>query len=532
MPPLIPRKFCGGHVGFVVNADPRARARAMVFPLTGNVDFAFSRLRFSVAPRSRFARSVERRETISLLLESAMETPKKPGAAASPFTRRLAFLGVCDQHSTTLDAANIPRQNVLGLRTDVLSHVFPLPIHRYTYVLGVNNPASLPEFDVALVSPNDGSRLMSFKARFQVRNAQDLKPVDVAIGGFQPEVDWFTFMIRPDDSALTLLKAPAELLVVARVADHEEKVGSIRFHHLQAPPLTSERIDAIRANPSAGELVKMLLRCKKCGDEFKTYAALERSEKSDKAGFQWYADLPPRFRCGCGEQDLDLSYLRGGLHGYLGQSTGRREGPVVLEQLYSAETLAALARKFQILLDSNPEEPEVQTFLENNPIFWNMFAPDLIVRKAPILNQYNTDFAILSKTGKLHLIEIEKPSKRLIKKDGGPTQQFNHPFRQVDDWLFETTRHRSACLDAMGVPESSVSHIQGAVVIGRDSQCSPRDLQKLKGAQRGSTMFLTYDDLLKSVTSLISSFQELVERPQIADARPARTSKTRAERKK
>ena len=138
-----------------------------------------------------------------------------------------------------------------------------------------------------------------------------------------------------------------------------------------------------------------------------------------------------------------------------------------------------------------------------------MFAPDLILKKPPVLTKYVTDFAIASNTGTLHLIEIEKPSKKILKKDGGPAHGFNHPLRQVNDWLFEIDRHRLACLEAMNIPEKMVSSVRGVVIVGRDSAYPADALAKLKGGDYGRVTFLTYDDLKASVTSLITSFKKL-----------------------
>ncbi len=57
--------------------------------------------------------------------------------------------------------------------------------------------------------------------------------------------------------------------------------------------------------------------------------------------------------------------------------------------------------------------------------------------------------------------EIEKPSKRVLLKNGGPAAGFTHALSQVNDWLDVFKEHRGACLDAMKVPRKMVTRVRG-----------------------------------------------------------------------
>ena len=100
---------------------------------------------------------------------------------------------------------------------------------------------------------------------------------------------------------------------------------------------------------------------------------------------------------------------------------------------------------------------------------------------------------------KLVLIELEKTTTKLIKKDGGLHSALNHAFDQVRDWLHVVDEHRLA----VNIDRSRVSTIRGVVIAGRDLGYDAQHLRQLKGSDWGKITLLTYDDLFFSLDSLI-----------------------------
>jgi hypothetical protein len=184
---------------------------------------------------------------------------------------------------------------------------------------------------------------------------------------------------------------------------------------------------------------------------------------------------------------------------------------VPLERLFGENILPKIRDRFLLLLSDDPEEQKVQTFLEDNSILFHQFSPKVILRKAPILAKHETDFAILSENGDLHLIEIERPGKRILRKDGGRTALLTQAFDQVHDWLNVVREHRIGVIECLGdkITNEQVGSIRGMVIMGRDEGYNAESLQKLKSTDFGEASFLTFDDLARSLDSLIRHLKAL-----------------------
>ena len=81
-------------------------------------------------------------------------------------------------------------------------------------------------------------------------------------------------------------------------------------------------------------------------------------------------------------------------------------------------------------------------------------------------------------------------------KNGDPSAELNHAIAQVQDWLFEYSRHQAAILDAFSLTSSEVAKVRGIVIAGRNGASNQKDLHRLKWQDRGPIELLTYDDLL------------------------------------
>jgi hypothetical protein len=317
---------------------------------------------------------------------------------------------------------------------------------------------------------------------------------------------WYP-LVLPIEAGGTVLEEGDYMLVLRREAE-ETPIGRIKFIHISAPPLTPERIAAIQSNLLASKWVRCKMACRYCNQEVRAYAGLERSAKSEQEGWGWYQDLPETLVCNCGKTTFNLSSIRRDLHGLLG-STTIGNGAVTFEEMYTRAALEAICLRFGRLLDRNPKEEEIQTFIKQNPILLHHFSAEQILLKPPVLTQYNADFAVLSSAGKLTLIEIERPDLQLLRKDGEPHTELQHAVTQVQRWFYVLDRDRDAALRCMKLSPDEVSSIRGVVIAGRDRGKSEQHLRELKWRDWGKRIdFYTYDDLLAELATLIQKLHE------------------------
>lgn len=108
--------------------------------------------------------------------------------------------------------------------------------------------------------------------------------------------------------------------------------------------------------------------------------------------------------------------------------------------------------EWRALLDSDPEEPEVQAFLELHPAMVPGGSGDVgpgghhgsemraVFRRPPLKGgrrDREPDFMWVTRSSGLItpiLVEIEKPSKRWFTQDGRPTAKFSEAHDQLNDW--------------------------------------------------------------------------------------------------
>jgi hypothetical protein len=195
--------------------------------------------------------------------------------------------------------------------------------------------------------------------------------------------------------------------------------------------------------------------------------------------------------------------MRRNLHAFLGQSSGGDLGDVNFVPLYERGSLDTTRTEFARLLESDPKEEVLQTFIENNPILLHQFPSQRLFSKPKILTSFVADFALLTSKKELLLFELEKSTTKLIKRSGGMSAEVSHAFDQVRDWLHVVDEHRLAVLDSLGILKEEVSAVRGVVIAGRDVGYDALELRKLKGADLGRVLLFTYDDLLFSLDALI-----------------------------
>ena len=280
------------------------------------------------------------------------------------------------------------------------------------------------------------------------------------------------------------------------------------FTAIEPPPLTPERIAAIRSDPNSAKSVQVILGCKKCTSNWTIYAALDRSKEREDEGWLWYETIPDTFICECGTTTLGLGFLRRNLLECLGRE--RRDiAELNFVPLYESSSIASLRRTFADLLNSHPQEELLHKFIDENPILLHQFPADKIFLKPRILTSFVADFCILTSQQELILIELERTTTRLMKKDGGLAAPLSHAFDQVRDWLHLVREHRLSVLDSLNIDKNEVGSVRGVVIAGRHSGYNEMHLLRLKSAYRGEVTLLTYDDLLLSLDALIRRMDAL-----------------------
>jgi len=301
---------------------------------------------------------------------------------------------------------------------------------------------------------------------------------------------------------------PGTYTMRATVGGVTEEIGYLDCMLLRAPPLTEERKVAIRANALAAKAIRLDLACSTCRTGWKAYAALDRDDSLEAQGFSWYESLPPEGSCDCAKLKVDLSYIRSSLHGFLGIETPP-PGQIELVPMYHRRALQALVREFTSLLDTNPKEERVQQFLSAHPVILSQFGATWLLPKAPILTMHFTDFALLNHRRELVLIEIERPSLKLMPQKGGPSAELQTPVRQLNDWFHEIEEHRAAALACMKLLPTDVAGVRGVVIAGRNKDYDREKLRKLRKWDFGRRIeLLTYDDLINGFVAIIKTLTE------------------------
>lgn len=172
--------------------------------------------------------------------------------------------------------------------------------------------------------------------------------------------------------------------------------------------------------------------------------------------------------------------------------------------------------RYKALLDADPTEREMQSFLEQHPWMvpvWRGSGRDLyplhcglIARpRLPGQKYYEPDFMWIganSLTWFPTLIEIEKPGKKIFKQDGHTTQQFNDASGQLRQWRswFDDPANVSQFVDKFGVPENfrrTTMELRLILIYGRRSEFeSDPHLSKERGRlMRHGDELMSFDRL-------------------------------------
>jgi hypothetical protein len=280
----------------------------------------------------------------------------------------------------------------------------------------------------------------------------------------------------------------------------ETSLGVMAFGLANVPPLSPDRIAAIKSDPRTVKAVRYQLGCKNCQSNMRIYAALDRSGPASTDAI-WYQDVPDIFRCSCGDTNMDLSIIRSNLHALLGQ-TNINISSVDISTMFEQRSIDDLSQSLYNMLERDPKEEDVQSFFGKNTIVFHHLSPYRIYNKPPILTKHQADFAILDSRRTLIFIEIERPGIRILRKDGATSAEMEHAISQVRDWLFLYEKQRGGVMECLDLRDEEVTKVRGLVIAGRDKDNDQNHLRRFKWQDRGMIDCITYDDLLGMLSAL------------------------------
>jgi hypothetical protein len=409
-----------------------------------------------------------------------------------------AFLGICNRSQTVIDHPLLSSHNILGLRQTVACSFFPLPMDGTIFIFLARDGLKLDDATIQINLPGGDIITLSVTLTKGIPHPSIRSP------------HW-ALIACPAKTIPHVVTQPGQGQVILQCGEEKTTIGWLGFEHVPPPPLTPERINALRSTPMVWRMAKSEFECKECKSGIKFYASLDRSDDVEQQGFCWYQNLPLSFSCTCGKTVIDLGTIRNHFHAAL-EVVGHAAGDVAYTRLYERSALQAVCNQFADLLKLDPLEEEVQTFIKANPILLHPFAPNQVYYKPPILTHYKADIGILSQNKDLLLIELERPGLRLLNKDGGQCAELQKPLDQVRNWLHTCHQHSAAVLNGMGhgLYPQEVAKIRGVVICGRDDPYDPEFLRRLKWHQfPDGIQFFTYDDILRALVGLIRTFDSL-----------------------
>ena len=203
-------------------------------------------------------------------------------------------------------------------------------------------------------------------------------------------------------------------------------------------------------------------------------------------------------------------------------------------RLSEAQYVGQCNEQFRELLEKDPEENEIQDFLEQHPCLvpghstpgtpsghWPLHCS--LISQPRLLGQdwYVPDFMwIATHSGAWYptLIEIEKPNKRIFNQDGTPSAAFTRARNQLSQWRswFNDASNQLQFMDYFGVPghfRRRKMQLHMILIYGRRSEFEDNpQLTSLRG------------HLLSGMDEQLVSFDRLTADPSITDAITAKAT--------
>jgi hypothetical protein len=333
---------------------------------------------------------------------------------------QIALLGIC--HRARYEQGDPPilsQMDILGLRKVVLPYIYPFDASAHYLALAVYG-IKLSKPGAVVLRDRNGNQIfrvdISTSPIVEIVDSKDKKAdtpepgILVAVSG---EASWTMFLVPLNG---VVLNDPQTLEAFLIDDEGEISIGVLAFGLAGAPPLTPDRIAAIKSDPQAIKALHLNLGCRYCDSKLKVFAALERPKDSEK-GLVWSQDVPEVFECGCGKTRFPLNILRTNMHALLGNRDVVPKN-LSFSALYEHRAVDQISKELLQLVNAKPREEDVQLFSSNNPIVFHFLSPLQLYEKPPILSKHQADFAILDSRGVLLFVEIDALTYFLSVKTG------------------------------------------------------------------------------------------------------------------
>ncbi|MBI4286805.1 MAG: DUF4263 domain-containing protein [Chloroflexi bacterium] len=165
---------------------------------------------------------------------------------------------------------------------------------------------------------------------------------------------------------------------------------------------------------------------------------------------------------------------------------------------------ASLLKSYQELLDTNPKEEILQSFLGKRP---NLLCPaEIRVWPKLELGNHVTDFVFREAPGDYLLVELERSTHRLFVKNGDPSRELDHALSQIIDWKRYIEDNLPTVQRELGLSGISASP-KSLVVIGRSAELSSENRRKLQTIESNShkLKIMTYDDVYANAKAVVEN---------------------------
>ena len=179
------------------------------------------------------------------------------------------------------------------------------------------------------------------------------------------------------------------------------------------------------------------------------------------------------------------------------------------EKEASAGKYEDVINQFEDLLDDATKEEEVQQFLKEYPflIRQSMY----VYPKQKLGEDFVTDFILvnmLDQGPKYTLVEIERPSMRILTEGNEFTAEFKHAEKQILDWIIWLEQNQDYIQRRLERFESPSYLIIG----GRSKDMTEEEKRYIRAWNRSqkNTEFLSYDDLLVQARELLASLRKYI----------------------
>jgi hypothetical protein len=425
----------------------------------------------------------------------------------SGYTPRLCFLGFCDISQQVKEGPQpLWHLNLIGLSSVRLFFIYPVHLQGQTAIFSIFEPAlnerllvhCRPAFGGAqdFFLPIDVS-FMEIKADGPKDREQN--PTATHLPGW--------VLLPAVIGGEVLVSEPGEYRAYLVVGENEHYIGSMNFLHAVPPPITQEEANALTSDPFARKEVQLVLSCKKCGDEIRIYAALEKNAALEAEGWCRNEDLRERFECKCGAMNVSLEWIKQGFHAALRPNLGPQLDPSIsVITMYQQGVLEEQATRLKALLDSDAPSQLIRSFLETYPVFFSAFNPVLLRGRGLLSSQFTYDFAIVSASRELLLIKIESPSGALIQRNRKISPELQPSLEEAREWLRVIDSDNAGEWRPFRIEPGHVTRVKAVVIAGR----TPRSEMKAKSRDSGvdGVELYTYDDLVRHLAEVVRPIAE------------------------